>query len=128
MLTRRQLGKGAAAAAAMLAAPTVLRAQQPLMMRLAVASGVNDAQVAFQTIGMHPKLGWYKAEGLELDIMNSTSTSAPIQLLNNGQCEFATTAPGNLFPLYADNPNLGLLSIYTWMPRIHNGVVVKPDS
>jgi NitT/TauT family transport system substrate-binding protein len=128
MLTRRQLGKGAGAlAAATIFAPAVARAQTAKM-RVALASGVTDAQVAFQSIGMHPKLGWYKSEGIELEIINSTSTAQPIQLLTNGQCEFATTAPGNLFPLYADNPGLGLLSAYTWMPRIHNGVVVKPDS
>jgi NitT/TauT family transport system substrate-binding protein len=128
MLTRRQLGRGAAAlAATAVFAPTVARAQTKKM-RVALASGVTDAQVAFQSIGMHPKLGWYKEEGLELEIINSTSTAQPIQLLTNAQCEFATTAPGNLFPLHADNPGLGLLSTYTWMPRVHNGVVVKPDS
>ena len=128
MLTRRQFGRGASAlAAATLFAPAVARAQTKLM-RVALASGVTDAQVAFQSIGMHRTLNWYKDEGLELEIINSTSTAQPIQLLTNGQCEFATTAPGILFPLYADNPGLGLLAAYTWMPRVHNGVVVKPDS
>lgn len=129
MLTRRQFGVSAGAiAAASILSPAVLRAQQLVKMRVGLASGVSDAQVAFQSIGMHPRLGWYKAEGLELEIINSTSTAQPLQLLNNGQCEFATTAPGIYLPLIADNPALDLVSVYTWMPRIHNGVVVKPDS
>ncbi|MCC7346246.1 MAG: ABC transporter substrate-binding protein [Variibacter sp.] len=128
MLTRRQFGQTAAAAAAgLVAMPSVLRAQTKKF-RLALASGVNDAQVAFNTIGMHERIGWYKQEGVELEIVNTTSTAQPIQLLTNGQAELATTAPGIYFPLMADNPTLPLISGYVWMPRIHNGVVVKPDS
>ena len=42
-----------------------------LFVRLALASGVNDAQVAFNSIGMHERLGWYKQEGVELEIRPS---------------------------------------------------------
>jgi NitT/TauT family transport system substrate-binding protein len=128
MLTRRRFGIAAAAGAATLAAPAVGRAQQLVKMRVGLASGVNDAQVAFQSIGMHPKLNWYKEEGVELEIVNSSSTMTPLQLLTTGQIEFATIAPGTLLPPYAANANLGITCAYMWMPRVHTHVVVKPDS
>jgi NitT/TauT family transport system substrate-binding protein len=128
MLTRRQLGKGAGAlTAATVFAPAIARAQN-FKMRVGLAAGVSDAQVAFQSIGMHPRLRWYQQEGLELDIINTGSTSQPLQLLSTGQVEFATIAPGTLIPPFADNPNLPVVCAYTWMPRIHNSVAVKPDS
>ncbi|HET9903896.1 MAG TPA: ABC transporter substrate-binding protein [Xanthobacteraceae bacterium] len=128
MLTRRQFGKGAAAVAAgALMAPAVARAQLQAM-RCGLASGVNDAQVAFQTIGMHKRLHWYQDDGIELKIVNSTNTSLPLQMLSNAQVEFATTSAYNIIPAYADHPELGLISAYTWMPRVHNQTAVKPDS
>lgn len=128
MFTRRQLTKGVGAlAATTLFAPAILRAQTTKM-RVGLASGVNDAQVAYQSIGMHPRLRWYQQDGLELEIVNTGNTSQPLQLLSNGQVEFATIAPGTLIPPFAENPNLPVQCAYTWMPRIHNGVVVKPDS
>ncbi len=128
MLTRRRFAQvvGTTAVATVFA-PAIVRAA-PAKMRVGLASGVNDAQVAFQSIGMHPKLNWYKQEDVDLEIINSGSTSTPLQLLATGQIEFATIAPGTMLPPYADNPNLGVTCAYMWMPRIHNGVVVKPDS
>jgi NitT/TauT family transport system substrate-binding protein len=128
MWTRRQFGKTAAAAsAAALFSPAVLRAA-PIKMRVGLASGVNDAQVAFQSMGMHKRLEWYQKEGIDLEIINTGSTSQPLQLLSNNQVEFATIAPGTLIPPFADNPELPVSCAYTWMPRIHNRVNVKPDS
>lgn len=128
MLTRRKLTQTSVAAAiASLCAPAVLRAATTKM-RVGLASGVNDAQVAFQSIGMHPRLHWYQTDGVELEIVNTGSTSQPIQLLTNGQVEFATIAPSTLIPVFADNPSLNVVCPYTWMPRIHNTVGVKPDS
>ncbi len=129
MLTRRRFAMAAAAtASASVLSPAVLRAQSLPKMRVGLASGVNDAQVAFQSIGMHPKLNWYKDEGVELEIVNTGQTSTPLQLLSTGQIEFATIAPGTMLPPFADNPNLGVTCVYMWMPRIHNYAVVKPDS
>jgi NitT/TauT family transport system substrate-binding protein len=127
MLTRRNVLTAAGATAGLLCAPAIVRAA-PTKMRVALASGVNDAQVAFQSIGMHPRLRWYQQDDIELEIINTTSTSQPIQLLSGNQAEFATTSPGNFLPVTADNPNLNLVCAYHWMPRIHNGVVVRPDS
>ena len=129
MLTRRGFGLSAGAvAAAGVFAPSIARAQTLPKMRVGLASGVNDAQVSFQSIGMHPRLNWYKSEGVELEIINSGQTSTPLQLLATGQLEFATIAPGTLLPPFAANPNLGVTCAYMWMPRIHNHVAVKPDS
>ena len=129
MLTRRGFGLAAgAASAAGVFAPSISRGQALAKMRVGLASGVTDAQVSFQSIGMHPKLNWYKQEGVELEIINSGQTSTPLQLLATGQLEFATIAPGTMLPPFAGNPNLGVTCTYMWMPRIHNYVTVKPDS
>lgn len=129
MLTKRQftLGTAAAISAGAIGAPSIVRAA-PLKMRVGLASGVNDAQVAFQSIGMHPKLGWYRDENVELEIVNTGQTTTPLQLLSTGQIEFATIAPGTMLPPFAANPQLGVTTAYMWMPRIHNHVSVKPDS
>jgi NitT/TauT family transport system substrate-binding protein len=129
MWTRRQINQGiGAAAAASLAAPRLSRAAEPIKMRCALASGVNDAQVAFQTIGMHPKLHWAQDLGIEIPIVNTQNTALPLQLLSNAQVEFATTSAYNFIPSYATHPDIGLISAYTWMPRVHNQFGVKPDS
>jgi NitT/TauT family transport system substrate-binding protein len=128
MWTRRQFTRRLGAAAAIgLAAPRLARAALT-QMRCGLASGVNDAQIAFQTIGMHPRLHWYQDHGIELKIVNSQNTSLPLQLLSNAQLEFATTSAYNFIPGYAAHPDLGLISAYTWMPRVHNQTAVKPDS
>jgi NitT/TauT family transport system substrate-binding protein len=128
MLTRRQFGKAAGAlAAGTMFAPAVARAA-PVQMRCGLASGVNDAQVAFQTIGMHPRLHWYQDQNIDLKIVNSTNTSLPLQMLSGAQVEFATTSAYNIIPAYAEHPDLNLISAYTWMPRVHNRVAVKPES
>jgi NitT/TauT family transport system substrate-binding protein len=128
MLTRRQFNKAAGAlAAGSVMAPAIARAALATM-RCGLASGVNDAQVAFQTIGMHKRLHWYQDEGIELKIVNSTNTSLPLQMLSNAQVEFATTSAYNVIPAYAEHPDLPLISAYTWMPRVHNQTGVKPDS
>lgn len=129
MLTRRGFGVGAgAAAAAGVLSPSISRGQSLAKMRVGLAAGVNDAQVSFQSIGMHPRLNWYKEEGVELEIVQSSQTSTPLQLLATGQLEFATIAPGTMLPPFAANPSLGVTCAYMWMPRIHNYVSVKPDS
>lgn len=128
MLTRRSftLSTGALAAGAIFA-PSIVRAA-PAKLRCGLASGVNDAQIAFQTIPGHPKLHWYQDQNVDVEIVNSTSTSQPIQLLTNGQLEFATTSAPNFLPVIAQNPDVTLVSAYMWMPRVHNQVMVKPDS
>jgi NitT/TauT family transport system substrate-binding protein len=127
-VTRREFNRAVAAgAAAALFAPLAARAA-PVKMRVALASGVTDAQVAFQSVGMHPALRYYQQEGIEVEIVNTGITAQPLQLLANGQVEFATIAPGTIIPAFADNPGLPVVCAYMWMPRVHNGVVVKPDS
>jgi NitT/TauT family transport system substrate-binding protein len=127
MLDRRQFGFGVGSAAAALAAPAIAQ-PAPKKIRIALASGVSDAQVAFQTIAMHPRIGWAKDENIELEIINTSSAATAVQLLANRQVELATTSAFTLLPLYADNPSLNLICAYTWTPRTIYGVVTKPDS
>jgi NitT/TauT family transport system substrate-binding protein len=128
MLTRRRFGQSLGAAAiGLAAAPSIVRAELPLM-RCGNAAGVNDAQLSFMTIGRHPKLNYYKEEGIDVDVVNMSSSSQTLQALATGAVEFATTSPPTFLPVLAKNPGLNIISTYIWLRQIHYQVAVKPDS
>jgi NitT/TauT family transport system substrate-binding protein len=120
----KQWGGGALGLAA---GPAPAQPAVPLM-RFGNAAGVNDAQLAFITVGKHPKLGFYKPEGLDVDILNLSSTSQGLASIMQGQVEFAALAPGSYLPLIAKNPSLDVISVYVFLPQNHLLVAVKPDS
>src|SRR5258708_7688330 len=126
MLTRRQLGQGLGAAA--LAAGIRPAVAAPVTMRLANAAGVNDAQLSFLTVGRHPKLGYYAAEGLDVDIINMSSSSQTLQALATDAVDCANLSGATYLPIFAKNPSLNIISVYVWMRRVQVAVAGKPDS
>ncbi len=128
MITRRNLGGiAAAAAASSLVLPKPARAET-IAMRMGNAAGIVDPQLAFATVGMHPKLGYYAAEGLSLDVLNMSSSSQSMQALATGAVEFATINPLTFLPVFAKNPSLDVVCAYEWCPQAYWEVTVKPDS
>ena len=123
MITRRHLGALAAAATF---APRVHAA--PTSMRMGNAAGTVDAQLAFATIGMHPKLGYYAQEGVSLDVINMSGSSQTMQALATGSVEFATINPLTFLPVVTQNPRLGVVCAYEWCRQAYWQVAVKPDS
>jgi NitT/TauT family transport system substrate-binding protein len=127
MFNRRHfgLGLGAFGLAGML--PPAL-AQGIRVMRVANTAAVNDPQQCFVTAGQHPKLNFYKPAGVDVEYVNMSSMTQALQSLRGGQVDFGPAVPGILLPAMAKDPSLDLVSVYKWLPRNANVIVVKPGS
>ncbi|HZF85372.1 MAG TPA: ABC transporter substrate-binding protein [Burkholderiaceae bacterium] len=126
MLNRRDFGLGLGALG--LAAGLPARAQNVRVMRLANTAAVNDPQQCFVTAGQHPRLNFYKPNGVDPEYVNMSSMTQALQSLRAGHVEFGPAVPGLLLPAMAKDPSLDLVSVYKWLPRNANVIVVKPDS
>lgn len=128
MLTRRHFGQGLGGAAVALVFRPRDGRGAPISMRMANAAGINDAQLAFASVGRHPKLGYYQAEGLDLDIVNMSSTAQTLQAMATEHVEFANISPITLIPMAAANPSLSIVCVYAWLRQSSFAAGVKPDS
>ncbi|MDQ7956362.1 MAG: ABC transporter substrate-binding protein [Pseudomonadota bacterium] len=126
MLNRRDFGFGLGALG--LAAGLPALAQNVRVMRLANTAAVNDPQQCFVTAGQHPRLNFYKPNGVDPEYVNMSSMTQALQSLRAGHVEFGPAVPGLLLPAMAKDPSLDLVSVYKWLPRNANVIVVKPDS
>lgn len=129
MIDRRSFVRGAAGLG--LAGSSALwpaRAQALKPMRMGNAAGINDAQQCYATCGRHPRLGYYKAEGVDLEFVNMSNVSQTMQAIATNEVAFGTLVPGLYLPALAKNPTLGVVSVYNWMPRQGSTLAVKPSS
>lgn len=126
MLNRRDFGFGLGALG--LAGGLPALAQNVRVMRLANTAAVNDPQQCFVTAGQHPRLNFYKPDGVDPEYVNMSSMTQALQSLRAGHVEFGPAVPGLLLPAMAKDPSLDLVSVYKWLPRNANVIVVKPDS
>lgn len=127
MWNRRDFGLGLSALGlAGLASPSF--AQSVRAMRVANTAAVNDPQQCFITAGQHPKLNFYKPGGVDVEYVNMSSMVQAMQSLRGGNVDFAPAVPGILLPAMAKDPTLDLVSVYKWLPRNANVIVVKPGS
>jgi NitT/TauT family transport system substrate-binding protein len=127
MLNRRQIAMALGALG--LTAGLPARAQQQIrIMKLANTAVVNDPQQCFCTAGQHPRLDFYKPHGVDVEYVNMSSIVQAMQSLRAGQVDFGPAVPGLLLPAMAKDPGLDLVSVYEWLPRNANVILVKPDS
>jgi NitT/TauT family transport system substrate-binding protein len=127
MLNRRDFGRGFGALGLCAALPAM--AQNKLRtMKVANTAGVNDPQQCFVTAGQHPKLNFYKPGGVDVEYVNMSSMVQALQSLRSGHVDFGPAVPGILLPALAKDPSLDLVSVYKWLPRNANVIVVKPGS
>lgn len=126
MLTRRDFGLGLGALG--LAGGLPALAQNLRMMKVANTAAVNDPQQCFVTSGQHPKLNFYKPGGVDVEYVNMSSMTQALQSLRAGHVDFGPAVPGILLPAMAKDPTLDLVSVYKWLPRNANVIVVKPGS
>jgi NitT/TauT family transport system substrate-binding protein len=124
MISRRQFTALAAGTAFL---PRIAQAAD-VSMKLGNAAGIVDPQLSFATIGMHPKLGYYAAEGIALEVVNMSSSSQTMQALATGAVDFATINALTFLPVFAKNPRLDVVCAYEWCPQAYWEVSVKPDS
>src|SRR4051794_16810707 len=127
MWTRRDFGlRLGALGLAGLAVPA--RAQTVRVMKVANTAAVNDPQQCFVTAGQHPKLNYYRPGGVDVEYVNMSSMVQALQSLRSGHVDFGPAAPGILLPALAKDPSLDLVTVYKWLPRNANVIVVRPDS
>jgi len=126
MLTRRDFGLGLGALG--LAGGLPALAQNLRVMKVANTAAVNDPQQCFVTSGQHPKLNFYKPGGVDVEYVNMSSMAQAMQSLRAGHVDFGPAVPGILLPAMAKDPTLDLVSVYKWLPRNANVIVVKPGS
>ncbi len=128
MMTRRRfLSAVGGTAATALVAPRIVRAQLPKV-RLGNAAGITDAQLAFITVGQHPRIGYFKQEGVEVEILNMSSSGQTLQALATGNVEVTNLGPPVYVQGFAKSPDLNVISAYIWMHQVHWSVAVKPES
>ena len=126
MLNRRNFGLGLGALG--LAGTLPAFAQNLRIMKVANTAAVNDPQQCFVTSGQHPKLNFYKPGGVDVEYVNMSSMTQALQSLRGGHVDFGPAVPGILLPAMAKDPGLDLVSVYKWLPRNANVIVVKPGS
>lgn len=126
MVTRRDFGLGLGALGFAAGLPAL--AQSVRMMKVANTAAVNDPQQCFCTAGQHPKLNFYKPGGVDVEYVNMSSMTQALQSLRAGHVDFGPAVPGILLPAMAKDPSLDLVSVYKWLPRNGNVIVVKPGS
>ena len=129
MLTRRNFNAalGAAIGTTFLSVHHVKGQTLPVV-RLGNAAGIIDPQLIFMTMGQHPKVDYYKQEGVGLDIVNMSGSGQTMQAIIAGHVETSALAPIAFLPVYANNPNVDIIYPYAWMRSPHWSVAVKPDS
>lgn len=128
MVSRRDFGLGALGllGGGLAAVPSF--AQGVKVLKVANTAGVMDAQQCFITAGQHPRLNFYKSEGVDVEYVNMSSITQALQSLMTHQVHFGPMAPGILLPALAKEPALDLVAVYEWLPRNANVIVVKPGS
>lgn len=127
MLTRRDFGLGLGALG-LAAGLSPALAQQIRILKVANTAAVNDPQQCFITAGQHPKLNFYKPGGVDVEYVNMASMTQALQSLRGGHVDFGPAVPGILLPALAKDKALDLVSVYKWLPRNANVIVVKPNS
>jgi NitT/TauT family transport system substrate-binding protein len=127
MLTRRDFGLGLGALG-LAAGLSPALAQNLRILKVANTAAVNDPQQCFVTAGQHPKLNFYKPGGVDVEYVNMSSMVQAMQSLRSGHVDFGPAVPGILLPAMAKDPTLDLVSVYKWLPRNANVIVVKPGS
>jgi NitT/TauT family transport system substrate-binding protein len=108
--------------------PALAQGQVLRVMKVANTAAVNDPQQCFTTAGQHPKLNFYKPGGVDIEYVNMSSMTQAMQSLRAGHVDFGPAVPGILLPAMAKDPTLDLVSVYKWLPRNANVIVVKPAS
>ncbi len=126
MLTRRDFGLGLSALGLGAGFPAL--AQSVRVMKLANTAAVNDPQQCFVTAGQHPRLNFYKSNGVDPEYVNMSSMTQALQSLRAGHVDFGPAVPGILLPAMAKDSSLDLVSVYKWLPGNANVIVVKPGS
>ena len=128
MINRREFGLSTIAMTIVGAAPRPARAGAAMVFRIGNAAGINDPQQIFITAGRAPRLGYYQAEGVDVEFVSVANPSQSMQSVATGQTDVATLASGIYLPVIARDPSFPVISAYCWLPRNASVIAVKPEA
>jgi NitT/TauT family transport system substrate-binding protein len=124
MITRRTFAAGAAAAAATVAAPA-LRAQPRLeKSKLAIAVGGKSA-FYYLPLTISEQLGYFKAEGLDVEISDFAGGAKALQALMGGSADVVNGAYEHTINMQARNQYIQEFVLMGRAPQISLGVSTK---
>jgi NitT/TauT family transport system substrate-binding protein len=127
MINRRKVVHGiGAAAAGVLAAPYVVRAQE--LRKIRMAFGIKSVNPIIINILISEQLGYTKEEGLQFTpVAVGTNSNAQIAV-DKGDVEFAVGTPSFQFPLFAKGQLPPIVNYYEYTYPYKWDVSVKPES
>ncbi len=101
-------------------------AGEPRKIRLGAGASVLSPILAHSTVGQ--VLGYYEEEGIEVEMILAQGSAAGMQQLLSGQVDISSATPGFLMKSALKAGSADILTIGTFVNRIHWRVSVNPDS
>ena len=128
MISRRDLNISVALGAGLTLLAGPASAESIRVLKQANGSGSNDASQCFITCGRHPRLKYYEAVGLDIDLISMSSLTQAMLSVMTRQVMYGGLASSQYLPAVAKDPSFGVIAAYNFLPRNANVVVVKADS
>jgi NitT/TauT family transport system substrate-binding protein len=126
MINRRKVVQGIGAAGAVLAMPSIVRAQE--LQKIRMAFGIKSVNPIIINILISEQLGYTKEEGLQFTpVAVGTNSNAQIAV-DKGDVQFAVGTPSFQFPLFAKGQLPPIVNFYEYTYPYKWDVAVKPDS
>ncbi|MDM0045669.1 ABC transporter substrate-binding protein [Variovorax dokdonensis] len=124
MLTRRTLLSATAVAAAWVGAPLVYAQAKPEKTKVSISVG-GKAAFYYLPLTITEQLGYFKAEGLEVEISDFAGGSRALQALIGGSADVCSGAYEHTINLQAKNQFLRSIVLQGRAPQIAMGVSTK---
>lgn len=121
----RHLAVAAMGTVALAATLTGASAQELKKVTYAIATADLNVGYPFATLAKH--LGYFKEEGLDVNIVPGQSSAATVQLLLTGRADVGVAQPDPVM-IQRANANIPLISFYPVSRRGTNVLIVKEDS
>jgi NitT/TauT family transport system substrate-binding protein len=126
MMNRRKVVQGIGAGAAVLASPSLVRAQE--LRKIRMGFGIKSVNPIVINILIAEGLGYTKEEGLAFTPA-ALGTNANVQIaLDKGDIEFGVGTPSFQFPLFAKGQLPPIVNYYEYTYPYKWDIAVKPES
>lgn len=123
-ISRRQFGHAGLLAAAALALPALGAQVKPERAKITLAVG-GKASFHHLPLMLAEQLGYFRAEGLDLEIIDHTSSARAAQALVNGAADVSASAFEHLIPLQSRTQWVQAFAIQARTPLITFGVSTR---
>jgi NitT/TauT family transport system substrate-binding protein len=124
IITRRNFNLATAAAVASLAAPSVFAQGRPEKSKVAIAVG-GKASFYYLPLTIAEQLGYFKAEGLDVEISDFAGGSRALQALVGGSADVVNGAYEHTINMQSKNQHIQSIVLMGRAPQIAVGVSTK---